>query len=407
MSFTFPETEILKLDLLGGVGGTPRHAKLFKGELAPAYSAYNTTYDENIVPTYAGYSDIAKRFVVCTGEKVLYSADGLNFSYVGALKSGKAFGFSAQTSSGAASFVFGDDEFVSFSDDKTQFTGFSCGMLGGVVKNGRAFGMDATDGYTIRWSGSNGVADGKQGIYEGGSLRLNPTQGKILNLVVFDGKLCAVRRFGVTEISAFGTPENFTVSYTAQTDEIYGDTAAVVGGKLLVYTREGLAEYSSGVLKRLDFPLNGYITSPECGAVFGNDYFVAGRDGSGKIVTLAYNSDGYAYIIDYAPKKIVVCERGLFMYGGGASTDFKKAGYTFESNKFDFGSHGEKTLTDLLISADGEVTVTVKSGKKSVRRKCGDGRTHFGVRGRKFCVTVEADCKIGKIEAYAEVESGI
>ncbi len=79
--------------------------------------------------------------------------------------------------------------------------------------------------------------------------------GRILNLVVYGDKIVAVRERGITFLHAFGTPENFKLTYYNEVlPEIYSDTAAVIGGKLYFYTVSGLYVYDGSSAKKTELP---------------------------------------------------------------------------------------------------------------------------------------------------------
>lgn len=234
---------------------------------------------------------------------------------------------------------------------------FKCGAM----CRGRLF---ASDGKKIYWSGAGGVEDWGGGIYGAGSLIPDPWRGEICGIVGFRGKIAVVAEYGITEVSASGAPEKFTVE-SAQTDAdgILPDTAAVAAGELFFFTRSGLKSFDGTRIKSIFHRCGEDIFSP-CGACgFGDKYFAAcGSEKLGRAVFCYDAGTKESYLADVAAEA-VCANGGVYAFADGGMYRLERGERVRAFAGGSFGCGGKKILLSLR-AAGAERAVVTGGGKE-------------------------------------------
>ncbi|MCM1545863.1 MAG: hypothetical protein NC033_02390 [Clostridiales bacterium] len=152
-----------------------------------------------------------------------------------------------------------------------------------VLHCGRIFGIDATDGYILRWSGYT-FSDWTTGVDNAGYVKFNAALGKLLNLFVLGEKIVIVREYGITVLSVLGDARHMRteVCDRFRIPRVVPDTSVICGGLLWIYTKNGMYVFdgSSVTEKPFDEIMRGYELSTPY--VFDERYihYTATKDGT-------------------------------------------------------------------------------------------------------------------------------
>ena len=340
----YPSVKTTAVNLISANGAVCVGCEVTGGEIIPALCASQETQNAFADVKAAGYSAAAGAYMVCDGQKVFCSADGLNFSELSPLDGAEPFIFEQRENGNARLYAAGDGKCVFFGGSAGGLNTFDCGIFGGQFKNGRLFGIDNSDNFTLRWSGEGGALDWKESIDGAGWLKLDGAGGRILNLLVYGEKLVAVRENCLSVFSAFGTPENFKAeSKNLYVSGVIKNTAAVAGNKLLFFADGGcgtaLYAFNGAKITRISCPLAGQTEQPTCATADGGLYFagVYAKPIKRRAV-LVTTSKAVRLILRIFPRTYCLLETGYSHTRKGLRANWKTARKT-----------ALKTAADLLL----------------------------------------------------------
>lgn len=410
VSAYYPESSRITADVIAQGGATPVSCKILNGKIVPALAAERVgSAPEGVIA--AAYSAGCGIYTAVTPEGIYESVGGKSF-------------YSASSGTGTSPVIFEDwygdaphtvvfnDDTCFFSDGNSNITKLHSGkrLSCGLHRCGRLFGADGGDGYILRWSGEGGVLDWYQSISGAGWVRLRPELGKILALLPYGEKTAVIREYGVSEFSAYGTPETFKLSPDgSKTDAVYANTAAYIGGKIYFFTKSGMFLYS-GSAARVSHSLSGDISSPVCCAAAGDTYLIGATSASlGGGALLAYDtSDGTDYLIDVGAEAVCADAVSALILGGGNSYRLCRAEkFLYVSGTLDFGVSSKKVLDSVYIDGAGEFDITISNGDISRIFTGVKGGIRLNMNGRKFTLRVSGSGEMRALSAGAEVIDGI
>lgn len=410
MSTAFVSTAMREENVLTAEGAIPVNCRIVRGQLLPALAPVPQTGTVPDGVTRARFCDGSGRFFLYADGAVYSSKSGATFAKLASLVARSPFIVEERTESGVQSVIAGDAVAILHTGEYQTAKPFEGNLSCGVIKCGRLFGADLSDGLMLRWSGEGGALDwlgnvsGAGWVYPAGGL------GKILNVAELDGKLFAVRENGLTRVNANGTPENFAVERHFYVPSVCGQTVAAVGSSLYFCTAHGLYSYAGGGVKRLDDRLFDGMVSILFGAAFGNKYLVCGRhERFEENVVYVYDADGQISYLCSAPATAVCAASEAFAYGGGRAYALTEGGaaYRFYSGALTFGTVRNKVLEKLTVVADEGVDVRVSDGVNSRIFGGVRGEVRLNMRSSVFHITVEGNAKVVSLTATAEVENGV
>ncbi len=277
----------------------------------------------------------------------------------------------------------------------------------GVQHCGRLFAGDADDGLMLRWTGIGNISMNSEGIRGSGYLRLDPQRGDILNLIVYKGKIVAVREYGLTVLSMYGSPENFSVDFTdTDCDKIYKNTVQTVADKLYFYSESGLKCFDGSKISAIE--LNHFITEPTASAKYGDKYFVTGTSSylERKVILCVRMPDFENCIMD-TPADAFFIDDGLNFFRSTSLFKFDDgARYSFESGPIDFGTGRAKTVSAIDLRG-GKADLRISNGVCTRIFKNASGIVRPHLRGKNFTVSVEGRNPLEGITVTAEVTDEI
>ena len=388
----------IKVDLLADGNLKPIHCRISGGQLISALSPVKIGESIKGRILCAGRVESVGRFFIADSDKVYVSVSGAEFYELGTLSGDAPFIIEETSGSTCRAVICNGKSALAHSGD--SYRGTLCGIevSCGVMHCGRLFGGN---GYTLRWSGEGGIEDGEQKLNGAGYIVLEPTRGKILNILEYGEKLVIVREFGLTLVSMFGNPEHFSVEMTGtDCDRIFKNTAQVVFGKLLFFTESGLKSFDGSRIEVLPHRYAADIASPTCSAEFSGLYFLGCESKFlGRRCVLCYNpADGESYLVDVRADAIssadcvyVFGEDGLFRLCG-------ESGFSFVAN---FYADSAATLTEIHV--DGTCDLEVGNGKVSRTFEGARGKIRPRLRGRTFTVKGKGLEDIKSLTACVEV----
>jgi len=402
----FPKTVKLKKDLLSGDGYLAVSCMLKDGKILPALGVAESGggLPQNI--HFAGYTRLIGKYILCADNYFYSSADGRAFDFKKKFTTQYASLVELNRIGEAGAAVFGSASAYYFNAVAGYSEALTANVKKCVLKNGRIFGIDAANPYKIKWSGEGSHTDWTENISGAGWVITGGGYGRILNLVVYGDKIAAVRERGINFLHAFGTPENFKLTYYNEVlPEIYSDTAAVIGGKLYFYTVSGLYVYDGSSAKKTELPFCDDIVDCVAASEFGGRYILSGGSRIlGRDALLVVNAEeGISYLVE-ADKGIPVADGEVLIYGADGSFSALEEGaeYLFESAETDFGKRGKKVLKELLLDADGDVEIEVSNGVNSRILWGVRGNLKVNMRGESFKVTIKSNIGINSLYGVAE-----
>lgn len=392
------------VNLLADGACKPVNCRICGGELYPALSPKNLNgkAPEGII--FAAHSEGVKDFFACTDTELYTSTRGNYFERIGSLAGDKPFMIEDVYEGKPRAVVINGGGALYNSGGRYDVIFAYGARLGcGVMHCGRLFGADLDDGYKLRWSGEGGLTDWEEGLYGSGSLTLDPARGEVLDIVEFGEKLIAVRKLGLTVLSMFGSPENFSAEITdTDADEIYKGTARAAGGKLIFCTASGLRSFDGSVIKKLPHALSGDISNPVCSAVLNGKYYLSCRSKilNGGAVLCYDTADGGSYLIDFAADALCSADK-IYAYNKDGAFALEAGGvYVMTSGRIDFGSGRRKTVTEIFI--EGEADVEISNGRTARKFTDARGLIRPRLRGESFTVKITGTKAVKKLNVTAE-----
>lgn len=279
-------------------------------------------------------------------------------------------------------------------------------MYGGAVKNGRLFAQDKEDTYKIRWSGSEGGLDLKEGLDGAGWLKLNSERGKIIRLASYKGNVVAVCEYGLALLSVSGAPETFKVSYIdGAIEKIYGNTARVAGDKFVFLTERGLRIFDGIKTENLEIPLLADVSAPRFCESCGDEYFIfaESKNLQKKAIFVVNLTDCAAYMVDL-PATAAFSNGQLHCFADGGFYRLDTGGeYTFLSGELNFGARGRKVIKKIFAGNSASVDFEVISGGKSRILRGVQGYCLPCAGGNTFKIKIKSRGEIHGVTAVAEV----
>jgi len=401
----FPQTKLKKVDVLEAKGALGVGCYVKDGKLIPAINTVRKLGVALNVINFAWYSAVAKKYIVA-GMKSVWVSDGEMSTHSMGIAAIDRPSLLESSSGGVNTAMVTGSTTYFLIGEKCMNKPFKGAVHSCVLKNGRVFGIDNTDLYKIKWSGEGGVDDWTEGISGAGWTTVQYGYGSILNLIVYKDKIVAVREYGLTLFSAYGTPENYKLSYIARKlPKIFADTAAVVEDKLMFYTEDGLYVYDGNKIEKSTLELAEEIASPRSVSCGKGKYFLCGvsKTLEKKAVLVVDALHDCSYIIDAQINAVAAGER-IFGYADKEEFALEEGGkYSFTSGEIDFSASGFKVLREVILDGAKDVKIEVSNGV--ISRIVGGVRGKFrpNMRGKSFKITVCGSGKIKGISAVAEV----
>ncbi|MDE6667584.1 MAG: hypothetical protein K2K38_04460 [Clostridia bacterium] len=406
----FPKTSLKKVDVLAAEGAINVGCYNVGGKLIPALNSVSKICDTEAEAHAAWYAANIKKYVLYAGKYAYTFDETVSESTRSGMNAVQPTFIETVYSGSNAAFLVGDSAYCVITAVKNTNRPFRFGMHGSVLKNGRFFSLDNADPLKIHWSGEKGMEDRVSGISGAGWAIVQYGYGEILNLIVYKDKLVAVREFGLTFLSAYGTPENYKLSYLEQQlPKIYKNTAAVVCGRLVFYTEDGLYFYDGNKAEKCSLALAEEMQDPTALSCKDEKYFLCGKSKTlGRRAVLVYDAKlNSTYLIDFPADAIAAGER-LLTYSGLAECELKTGGeFSFTSGEIDFSSTGAKVLKEVILKGAKNAKIEVSNGV--ISRIVGGVRGKFrpNLRGECFKITVCGSEKISGVLAVAEVMDGV
>ena len=405
---SYPKTSVKEADVTAFSDGVKIGCKVKNGEIVPA--GIKVGLAENVPEglTWLGYSEPCKRYFAVANNKLYTSVHGNYFLEI-TEGNGKPFAVDEVRNGEHHTYVVQGTLYTAYHGNAFFTMPFKGNICAGVLKCGRIFGVDNDDKTLVRWSGPKGIDDWVEGINGAGWLQLEAKFGNILNLVVLGDFIVAVCEYGLTKISAFGSPENFKqISVQQKTPKIFKDAASVTGGKLYFYTEKGLYSFDGNKISEELASTAQMLENPAYAAAYEQNYCVCGYSTALKRqVILVYDSaDGEAYFMDIPAQRFCVGSKLLAYTQSAAPAANTGEGFTFESGEITFGTAANKTLKSVEVFGG---TAEVKVSNGVVSRIVGgvSGAVRINLRGNRFKITVKGARNPLKIKAFAEVGYGI
>lgn len=400
----FPKTKEKVCDVFVTGGYVNSGCYLEGGKLIPAFVPAEALESCPYPADFVGFAESAQKFIVCAAGNV-YTADGGGCANTNLnLSAQNAFLLECPAPT-PVTYVIGGDKGLKITDTAISEFSHAYGIVKGVIKNGRIFAVDDTDGYTIRWSGPDSPDDWAESSYGAGCVHLNRDKGKICALVVFKDEIAVLCERGLAALTVHGTPENFKLVYLgAVLPQVYGRTAAVVCNKLVFFAGDGLYAFDGTDAEEINFDLKGAISDVKSACALGGWYYINGYCKSlKKEAVLCVNiGSGRAYFADITGS--IVCGDGkVYCFKKNKAYVFEKGEYVFSSGNINFDTPERKVLTRIEINSAHGVDLEVTNGFKTriLRGVCGNLRINMS--GKSFKITVRGSKRIDRIKAFGEV----
>lgn len=271
-------------------------------------------------------------------------------------------------------------------------------LSNGVRHCFRLFGTDKEDARILRWSAAGDELSWDEGLSDAGYVRFNDEKGGIQRLIVFNNKLIAVQKYGLTVVRAYGDTEDFRVETTdTATDEIYGDTAAVCAGGLMFFTLTGLYVYDGGIKRVAEEELEGFIPSGSAAAC-GNFYFACGTLCGENVIACVDGESGNVSFIRASATCVGAAGRA-FCFSEGYVYEIVPCGdggeWIWSGN---FGSAEEKYIDSVTLDGSAE-KLTVSSGNRTRAFTDVSGTVKVGMRGFCFAIEISGPEKLKSVAA--------
>lgn len=346
------------------------------------------------------------------GKWIVLADDGIYYSIDGAAEFNKSrfeitftSPFFFETDDGDTCLA-GDSQVFIARASMNSVAEFNHNVKKGVAKNGRLFAVDRENPYKLRWSGGKDGFDWEQSIDGAGYCILSQTRGRICDLIVYKQRVIIVCERGLAYLNAYGNTENFRLVYVdGLMEEVYENTAATVGGKLVLCAGDKLYAYDGVSAEKLDVALACDIKEPTFAIGAGEDYYLCAKSRAlgRKVVFVVNVRDKTAYIVDIPA--VTLCQNdGIYCFTETEAAILKSGGkFTYESGSFNFGKNKPVCLTSLHMGNSASVDAEVwADGRK---------RTIYGVNGycrpkltgSSFKVVIRSGGEVRGVNAVAEV----
>ena len=374
------------------------------GVLKAGFKCVDLVSDRLAYPGFVAYSEFTKGYFACSETGTFISPDGRYFHRCADYDGSNAFIIDDFIDGAARTiFIFDDKALIYNGDGVFSIENMNEILHCGVMHRGRLFG--AVD-YTVKWSGPGGFDDWAGGVGGSGFVTLDPARGRIRKLFEFDGKLIAVRDFGLTVLNMRGSPENFTVGITdTDCEPIYYDSVCVSGDKLCFYCDSGIKCFDGN--KITSIKTRHSDMRPWTSAAYKGKYYLGGRNTvlDRDIILCVDLEDGESCIIDDVADVIFV-KGGIRIFNGSGQKQVVEGGrYTFESGAIDFGTDRYKTVTEIKVT--GKAQVSLSNGRYTRHFLIENGTINPHLRGKSFTVTVRGEDEVREVILTAEVPNDV
>lgn len=375
--------------------------RISRGQLLPSLCAVKLDGSVPSGITGAYHSAGTGKYFLCTDSRVYVSDGGTGFTQSEPI-AGEPFFIEDIYEGNPRAVIVNGSNAITYSGFSQRAFSYGAKLCCGVMHCGRLFGVDGDDRFKVRWSGEGGLCDWEQKINGSGSVTLDPERGTVLDIVEYGEKLIALRRSGLTVLSMFGAPENFSVGLT-DTDcaEIYRGTAKVAGGRLLFYTADGLRAFDGSTVKTVEHNYSRDVSAPVCAAAFDGKYFLSCYSKSlNSDAVLCYDTaEGASRLIDCKAEGLCTAD-AVFAYNSLGAYRLGYGGKFLFANAFDFGDDREKTVTKIFVS--GNADIEISNGRISRRFTGVSGAVRPRLRGKSFTVKVTGTTPLYGLSATAE-----
>lgn len=378
-----------KYNLIGG--GLPYGCKVKNGKIVPAFSLGATDARCPTDIRYATFIHNTHKYYIMDNTSLYSAVENEQFRLVVKAPAQQPFFVEFKYRNQPVSQIVLDKKAVYFEGSGELIHDIPYNICGGVYKNGRAFGIDLTDRYKLRWSGEYGVDDWISQIDGAGWLFTDIELGEIYNLAVLNGHLAVIKKYGVSLISAYGSPEDFKEILTVATPTVYQHSAAVCGNKLYFYTVDGLYSFNESGVEKVEAELTEELMSAVYATSYGSTVFVAGTHRKlEKGVILAYDTkEKTSYFIDLTATAMAA-GNSLYAYTPNGSVKLEKGKtFTYVSEEFGRLLKRKSTLKSIFVDCRNAVDITVEtdSGRRVFKGVRGKLLPHISGRFFKVGVT--------------------
>ncbi len=275
---------------------------------------------------------------------------------------------------------------------------------------GRLFVADTTNN-CVRWSGSN-ITDWTESIDGSGRLYLDPSRGKIFNVVVFGDKLVAFREFGLDVLRAYGEPRHFKVEqfgHQLMTEKLVITTCVECGKKLYFASETNIYTFDGEKIEQVVLP--DYMKAK---------YYTNGCSYENRYVHYYCKPDNYdtycQFELDvvtgkcafFAPNMKFLWNNGEKYFGFKDNAIYiqDKFGYDVEhvwkTKPVDVGTSDVKTLKSIYTDVNDFARIKITADGVS-REIFGQGKIPVGLSGREFVFEIKERGEASILEAEWEV----
>ena len=283
----------------------------------------------------------------------------------------------------------------------------------GCLHCGRLFGRDRSEPYTVRWSTTTSLVDWSESPDGAGYIVLDLHYGEIMGMYELGDKIIILRQHGITVLRALGDTRNFSVDAVMGCEisvPVENPFAVVCRGKLFFSTAEAIYSFDGSALERIvperREKLSGFA-NPQC---YEDRYLYF------ECVTAAEENYILEYDLDTGRTGLFCKDCNMFwrdklgvhcfknnvlystLYGNDDST------YLWQSEEYDLGTDEVKTLRQISVGGDGQMSVTVTADGVS-RTFSGTGMKRVMLRGRKFSFSVSGNADVRDLSAEWEVSA--
>ena len=391
----FPKVKRVKLDLLNSSVLQPLGAFVKDGIITTGWRGVNERKPAITGLTAMCRSEVGGGILAATADGNIYTggASGTQLTLKYSDGGSSAFAFETVSNAPTAVLISGKT-FTSLSKGQLFHTVLPVTLRCGAMRCGRLFGADGNDSYILRWSGPGGFTDWAEKISGAGSLTLEPSGGPVLDVFDFEDKLVVFRERSLTRFSVYGNPENFKITDTLSTPQIFEKTAAISGDSILFFSSDGLMSYRGGKVERIEGLISDDLLSPTSAYVYdGKYYFICG--------TSKRLARSVVYVYDFILKRYQIIDTpACFISQDDASPvayapsaiyrlrfGYEYIQYEVSTGNIDFGLCKRKLLTALEMDCDGDISVLVSNGRRAKTLRSVNGKTRLNMRGSTFNVT--------------------
>lgn len=373
------------------------------GKLYPEYVCMSRPVNYSSGLKFAAYSKASDCYFICDNKTIGVSSDCISFTHYTGYAGAPPFLIEDYFEGIARTIIIVGRKAAVYVGGGFIDKELEPWLLCGAMHCGRLFGANGLD---LWWSGPGGFDDWNEGIGGRGRLRLDPERGEVLDMVEYGGKLIAVRKYGLTILNVYGSPEEFAVKITdTDCDVIYGGTARVVGNKLYFFSESGLKTFDGSKISPLK--IRHPVSKPVCSAEYGGRYFLGCKDDylNKDVVLCVDSTDGESLVLTERATLMFIKD-ALYFFNESRLNMFYGGGYfVFESAPIDFGTSRPKTITKIEFA--GSPVIYVDNGKcermfEDIKYSI---RPHM--RGRSFTIKVESTKTFTGATVTAEVTDAV